>query len=165
MLKVKFVNDHFSWASDPLKKSFNSRMPLLLRLTKSWNKKWGPKTFCNKTFFLSGLNRKLHIDISGDIAVGKQNVIRNVFWWFLLKKLFMTMASSLVPDKRHIKASSDIHLKFPIVLSDFFFMKNALSLAPSTQNHRNGSTTTISFHKESDEWSHKPRSRTRNSWS
>ena len=35
----------------------------------------------------------------------------------------MTVASLLGPDKRHIKASSDIHLSFFNVLSDFFFKK------------------------------------------
>ena len=38
-------------------------------------------------------------------------------------KLLMTVASLLGPDKRHIKASSDIHLRFYIVLSDFFSRK------------------------------------------
>ena len=33
------------------------------------------------------------------------------------------MASLLGPDKRHMKASSDIHLSFYIVLSDFFFQE------------------------------------------
>ena len=44
----------------------------------------------------------------------------------------MTVASLLGPDKRHIEASSDIHLSFYNVLSDFFFIKNAVSLTPST---------------------------------
>ena len=60
----------------------------------------------------------------------------------------MTVASLLGPDKPHIKASSDIHLSFFfIVLSDFFFKKNAVTLTPSTKNHHNGSVTTISADK------------------
>ena len=35
----------------------------------------------------------------------------------------MAVVSLLSPDKRHIKASSDIHLSFLIVLSDFFFQE------------------------------------------
>ena len=40
-------------------------------------KNWGAKFFCHKTFFLSGLNRKFHIDLTGDIAVRKKNLIKN----------------------------------------------------------------------------------------
>ena len=50
---------------------------------------------------------------------------------FPLTKLLTTVASFLGPDKRNIKASSDIHLSFFTVLPDFFFKKNALSLTPS----------------------------------
>ena len=53
------------------------------------------------------------------------------------------MARLVGPDKRHINASIDIHLSFFIVLSDFFFKKNAVSLTLSTQNNHNGSFTTI----------------------
>ena len=59
----------------------------------------------------------------------------------------MTVASLLGPDKPHIKASIDIHLSLFIVLSDFFFKKNAVTLTPSTKNHHNGSVTTISLDK------------------
>ena len=38
----------------------------------------------------------------------------------------MTVASLLGPDKHHIKASSDIHLSFYNVLSDFFSLKTLL---------------------------------------
>ena len=51
---------------------------------------------------------------------------------FLLIQLLMTVASLIGPDKRHIEASSDIHLSFFIALTDFFFKKNAVSLTPST---------------------------------
>ena len=50
----------------------------------------------------------------------------------------MTVASLSGPDKRQIKASSDIHLSFFIVLSNFFFKKNTVS---QTQAHR--PTTTV----------------------
>ena len=51
---------------------------------------------------------------------------------FLLLWLFLAVASLLGPDKRHIKASSDIHLSIFIALSNFFFKKNAISLTSST---------------------------------
>ena len=45
---------------------------------KSWKSKIGLRIFfARKHFFLSGVNRKLHIDITGDIAVRKQNLIKN----------------------------------------------------------------------------------------
>ena len=50
----------------------------------------------------------------------------------------MTVASLLCHDKRHIKASSDIHLSFYNVLCDFFLKKNAGSVTPSTRNHPKG---------------------------
>ena len=50
---------------------------------------------------------------------------------FLIIQLLKTLASLLGPDKRHIEASSDIHLSFFIVLTDFFFKKNPVSLTPS----------------------------------
>ena len=51
----------------------------------------------------------------------------------------MIVVGFLGPDKRHIKASSDIHLIFFIALSDFFQEKRC-SLTPSTQNK---TTTTV----------------------
>ena len=42
---------------------------------------------------------------------------------FSLTQLLTTVDSFLVPDKRNIKASSDIHLSFFIVLPDFFSRK------------------------------------------
>ena len=42
---------------------------------------------------------------------------------FSITTLLTTVASFLGPDKRHIKASSDIHLSFFIVLTDFFFQE------------------------------------------
>ena len=95
--------------------------------------KFVSKIFCHKTIFLSGLNREFHIDLNGDVAVSEQNLIKEWFvGFFWLKKLLMTVASLLGPDKRHIKASSDIHLSFFIVLSIFFFKRNAVSRTPST---------------------------------
>ena len=55
----------------------------------------------------------------------------------------MTVASLLGPDKRHIKASSDIHLCFFIVLSYFFSRKNAVSLTPK---HRTEQPQQFSYH-------------------
>ena len=55
----------------------------------------------------------------------------------------MTVAGLLGLDKRHIKASSDIHLIFYIVLSDFFYIENAVPLTPITWHHHHGSITTI----------------------
>ena len=55
----------------------------------------------------------------------------------------MTVAGLLGPDKRHIKASSDIHLIFYIVLSDFFYIENAVPLTPITWHPHHGSITTI----------------------
>ena len=71
----------------------------------------------------------------------------------------MTVAGLLGPDKRHIKASSDNHLSLFIVLSDFFFKKNAVTLTPSTKNHHNGSITTISIHNKFFALNHRPRLR------
>ena len=59
-------------------KSFYSKTALLLGFKKSWKNKIGVQNFfCHKTFFLSGVNRKFHIDITGDMAVRKQNLIKN----------------------------------------------------------------------------------------
>ena len=52
----------------------------------------------------------------------------------------MTVASFLGSDKRHMKASSDIHLSFFIVLSDFFLRK---TLFLWLQAHRTTSTVQL----------------------
>ena len=60
----------------------------------------------------------------------------------------MTVVSFLGPDKRHIKASSDIHLSFFIALSDFFQEKRYFFDSKHIiQNNHNSSFTTKSFHK------------------
>ena len=59
----------------------------------------------------------------------------------------MTVARLLGPNKRHIKSSSDLHLSFFIVLSDFFFKKNVVSPNPNTKIHHKGSVTKISIQK------------------
>ena len=58
---------------------------------------------------------------------------------FFSSNIFLfTVASLLGPDKRYTKASSDIHLSFFIVLSDFFSRK---TLFLWLQAHR--TTTTV----------------------
>ena len=52
----------------------------------------------------------------------------------------MTVASLPGPDKRQLKASSDIYLSFFIVLSNFFFKENAVS---QTQAHRPTTTSQL----------------------
>ena len=59
-------------------KSFYSKTALLLSFKKIWKNKIGVQNFfAKKTFFLSGVNGQFHIDITGDIAVRKQNLIKN----------------------------------------------------------------------------------------
>ena len=50
-----------------------------------------------------------------------------MFDGFFINISLKTVASLLGPDKRHIKASSDFHLSFFIVLSDFFQEKRSFS--------------------------------------
>ena len=59
----------------------------------------------------------------------------------------MIVANLLGPNKHDIKASSDIHSRFFIVLSNFFFKKIAASVILSTGNHTNGSATRIFNYK------------------
>ena len=61
------------------------------------------RNFFPLTIFLSGLNRKVHFDLTGDIAVRKQNLTKKFFDSFLLLWLLMTVASLPGPDKREIK--------------------------------------------------------------
>ena len=55
----------------------------------------------------------------------------------------MTVVIFLSPDKRHIKASSDIHLSFFIALSDFFLRK---TLFLWLQAHRTKQPQQFSYH-------------------
>ena len=104
MFMAEFVIVHLSWASDPFQNDSIAKRHFYGGLKKSWNNKIGVHFFCHKTFFLSGLNTKFHVDLTGDIAVRKQNLIKNVASWiFLLLRLSMTVASLLGPDKRHIR--------------------------------------------------------------
>ena len=50
----------------------------------------------------------------------------------------MTVDSLLGPDKRHMKASSDIHLRCFFVLSDFFLRKTLFLLLQARRT-----TTTV----------------------
>ena len=78
MFMVKFVNGQFSWASGPFQNHSIAERHFYLRL-KSLNDKIGvQKFFAIKHFFLSGPNRKFHIDLTVGIAVRKQNLIKNV---------------------------------------------------------------------------------------
>ena len=77
MFMAKFVNGHFSWASDHFQNHSIAKQHFYWGLKKLEKSNWGAKIFCHKTFFLSGVNRKFHIDITGDIAVRKQNLIKN----------------------------------------------------------------------------------------
>ena len=54
----------------------------------------------------------------------------------------MTVASLLGTDKRHVKASSDIHLSFFCFIL-LFFKKNAVSLTPK---HRTEQPQQLSYH-------------------
>ena len=55
----------------------------------------------------------------------------------------MNVASLLGPDKRHIKASSDIHLSSFYCYILLFFKKNAVSLTPK---HRTEQPQQFSYH-------------------
>ena len=61
----------------------------------------------------------------------------------------MTVAGLLGPDKRHIKASCDIHLSFFLLFYLTFFSRKTLFLWLQNieQNNHNSSVTTISFQK------------------
>ena len=75
MFMANFVNGQFFSGFRSFPKSFYSRTALLLRLTKSWNKKMngGANIFGHKTRFLSSLNREFHIDLTADIAVERKS--------------------------------------------------------------------------------------------
>ena len=77
MFMAKFVNGHFSSASDPFQNHSIAKRHFYCGFKKAGKINWGAKFFCHKTFFLSGVNKKFHIDITGDIAVRKQNLIKN----------------------------------------------------------------------------------------
>ena len=76
MFMAEFVIVHLSWASDPFQNDSIAKPHFYGGLKKSWNNKIGVQFFCHKTFFLSGLNTKFHVDLTGDIAVRKQNLIK-----------------------------------------------------------------------------------------
>ena len=84
MFVAKFVNGHFSWASDPFQNHSIAKRHFYWGLKNAGKLKLGCKIFCHKTFFLSGLNRKFHIDLNGDIAVRKQNLKKTLFDGFFI---------------------------------------------------------------------------------
>ena len=77
MFMAKFVNGHFSWASDTFQNHSIAKRHFYRGSKNAGKMKLGCKFFCHKTFFLSGLNRKFQIGLTGDIAVRKQNLIKN----------------------------------------------------------------------------------------
>ena len=77
MFMAKFVNGHFSSASDLFQNHSIAKRHFYRGLKKAGKINLGCKFFCHKTFFLSGVNRKFHIDITCDIAVRKENLIKN----------------------------------------------------------------------------------------
>ena len=78
MFMAEFVFGHLSWASDPFQNDSIAKRHFYWCLKKAGIIKLGCNFFCHKTFFLSGLNTKFHVDLTGDIAVRKQNLIENV---------------------------------------------------------------------------------------